>query len=89
MLTGDRQPNASVVTVATTDVENGKRGRSCPQICLFVQVFSGQNTPDTCTPACLQGDREKSRVRVFNKGLLEIHIHRKSNSPFSCLQRPP
>ena len=28
-------------------------------------------------------------VHVFNKGLLEIHIHRKSNSPCSCLQRPP
>ena len=43
MLTGDRQPNASVVTVATADVENRKIRRSCPQICLFAQVFSGQN----------------------------------------------
>ena len=53
MLTGNRQPNASVVIVATTDVENGKRRRSCPQICLFVQVFSGQNIPDTCSGCCL------------------------------------
>ena len=50
---GDREPNASVVAVATPDVENGKRRRSCPQISLFVQVFSVQNIPDTCSVSCL------------------------------------
>ena len=53
MLTGDRAPNASVVTVVRTDVENGKRRCSCPLICLIVQVFSVQNIPDTCSGCCL------------------------------------
>lgn len=53
MLIGDREPNASVVAVTTPDVENGKRRRSCPQICLFVQVFSVQNIPDMCWVSCL------------------------------------
>ena len=48
----DRQPNASVVAIATTtDVENGKRRRSCPH--LFVQVYRVQNIPDTCLGSCL------------------------------------
>ena len=53
MLTDDRESNALVVTLVTTDVENGKRRRSCPLNCLFVQVFSVQNIPDTCSGCCL------------------------------------
>ena len=53
MLTGDRELNASVVAVATTDVENRKRRRSCPRLCLFVQLFSVQNIPDKCSVSCL------------------------------------
>ena len=52
MLTGDRQPNASVVAVATTEVENGKRRLGCPQTSLLVQVFSVQNKPDLCLGSC-------------------------------------
>ena len=39
--------------VATTNVENRKRRCSCPLTCLFIQVFSVQNIPDTCLGSCL------------------------------------
>ena len=80
MLTGDREPNASVVAVATPDVENGKRRRSCPQISLFVQVFSVQNIPDTCSVSCLSVWLTVSRCVVAGKGRAALPF-------FYCLQR--
>ena len=39
-LTGDPQPNASLVVVATPDVRNREQTRSCPSECLFDLLFN-------------------------------------------------
>ena len=39
-LTGDFQPNASLVVVATPDVRNREQTRSCPSECLFDLLFN-------------------------------------------------
>ena len=39
-LTGDFQPNASLVVVATPDVGNRDQTRSCPCDCLFDLLFN-------------------------------------------------
>ena len=71
--------NASVVAIATIDVAYGKRRRSCPLMCLCVQVFSVQNKPDTCS-ADVWSDVSNPQLLyqsfwlcISNKPLLKTH----------------
>ena len=82
MLTGDREPNASVVAVATPDVENGKRRRSCSRLSLFLFRFS-----DTCSASCLSKCVADCQSLFLLLVVTEVAVNRKreSCSSFECV----